>query len=825
MNVFPWFLGFAMLHGLHSLRHGGFEDRYKGCYIDNNKTRALTHRAYKDLAANGVNSNGRCIRECANRGFTFAGTSASNECHCGNNYDYDKHDPHANTCTQMCHNNPSETCGADWRLQIYSDCSVGKGGCQHDCNEQYIDVWCSCRDGYKVSTGDWKKCVEVNECNGVKGKDYHEDCHTCLNTIGSYTCNCKGGYKVDPSTKQKCIDINECEGKRGVDYHQDCHNCTNAIGSYTCGCRGGYELDPETKKKCIDVNECKGVKGKDYHEDCHKCLNTIGSYTCNCKGGYKVDPSTNQKCIDINECEGTRGVDFHQDCHNCTNAIGSYTCGCRGGYELDPETKKMCIDVDECKGERGVDYNQDCHHCINAVPGYTCECNEGYQEDSRAVEGNCIDINECLGDKGVDYHIDCHNCSNTKGSYTCDCAEGYELHPNGTFCIDTDECQRGLYDVDCHTCVNLIGGHTCMCYGKYVLDANKNNETCFDPTVQSATSISIGMIIGIVVPLLLLIAAAIAVVFLIRRRRSVEKKAYTSAKVPDANEVETNDYEKLRDISIDFPPSTAAMKQTPDATYYNTPENHVTGLVKNSIGDAGSSVSKSEKSKHTIYTNGTLSRITNQSQRNSKLKFTQVEGFKGRGSFLAIRCPMGDEAVGEFWRLVKAKQIHTVVLLEDVSSKVLPVSCPNMNFDDMNVFCKDEWQNRGIKKFTVTISKKDDDKEYVNLAPSKTISVLAVRNKLTNKVIINLRKHLVQKGHQLKCGIMCKDGQQLSGFFIGVHVILDMVDEGNKIDILHGMQHFKAVCPDFAPSEEQLLQLSHLAKDYISYAEKYNKKK
>ncbi|ELT92891.1 hypothetical protein CAPTEDRAFT_110230, partial [Capitella teleta] len=46
-------------------------------------------------------------------------------------------------------------------------------------------------------------------------------------------------------------DINECEGTRGVDFHQDCHNCTNAIGSYTCGCRGGYELDPETKKMCI----------------------------------------------------------------------------------------------------------------------------------------------------------------------------------------------------------------------------------------------------------------------------------------------------------------------------------------------------------------------------------------------------------------------------------------------------------------------------------------------------------------------------------------------------------------------------------------------
>jgi hypothetical protein len=46
-----------------------------------------------------------------------------------------------------------------------------------------------------------------------------------------------------------------------------------------------------------------------------------------------------------------------------------------------------------------------------------------------------------------------------------------------------------------------------------------------------------------------------------------------------------------------------------------------------------------------------------------------------------------------------------------------------------------------------------------------------------------------------------RDGKQLSGFFISVQIMLDMVDAGNDIDVLYSMNQFKAVCPDFAPSE------------------------
>jgi fibulin 1/2 len=110
-------------------------------------------------------------------------------------------------------------------------------------------------------------------------------------------------------------DINECEDNT---HHKDCHSCVNTEGSYTCRCRYGYELDPITKQRCIgelcgvgvistdtndyvvaDIDECKGTRGTHYHQDCHKCINTIGSYTCECDEYYKLDPNE-PKCIGEN---------------------------------------------------------------------------------------------------------------------------------------------------------------------------------------------------------------------------------------------------------------------------------------------------------------------------------------------------------------------------------------------------------------------------------------------------------------------------------------------------------------------------------------------
>ncbi|ELU16445.1 hypothetical protein CAPTEDRAFT_190864 [Capitella teleta] len=164
--------------------------------------------------------------------------------------------------------------------------------------------------------------------------------------------------------------------------------------------------------------------------------------------------------------------------------------------------------------------------------------------------------------------------------------------------------------------------------------------------------------------------------------------------------------------------------------------------------------------------------------------------FKLKGwSFFAFKCPKGRYAVRQFWRLMEDREIQNVVLLEDVSSKV-------------------------------NISRDIVDQEYLLICCHRGISVLTLDHELTNKAIISLRQNLIPNGRSPKCAIMCNDGQQLSGFFIGVNCMLDMVDKGNKINCMYGLTKFRTVCPEFEPSEEQLLQLSQLSKDYISYGKK-----
>ncbi|ELU05370.1 hypothetical protein CAPTEDRAFT_124430, partial [Capitella teleta] len=84
------------------------------------------------------------------------------------------------------------------------ECDVDNGGCQHRCNENDMDKWCSCDEGFQIASDDWRKCVDIDECLGKRGVNYHVDCHNCINTNGSYTCDCDEGYELHPDGKS-CI--------------------------------------------------------------------------------------------------------------------------------------------------------------------------------------------------------------------------------------------------------------------------------------------------------------------------------------------------------------------------------------------------------------------------------------------------------------------------------------------------------------------------------------------------------------------------------------------------------------------------------------------
>ncbi|ELU16878.1 hypothetical protein CAPTEDRAFT_96476, partial [Capitella teleta] len=238
-------------------------------------------------------------------------------------------------------------------------CSNNNGGCEHSCMANAAEKWCSCRDGFEVSTDDWTKCADINECDSTKGVDYNQECHTCVNTDGSYTCVCRNGYELDPSTKQKCIGelSPQAENMRTKQNGGITRTTKYALFVHTCSCDHGFELHPDGKS-CIDVNECNGEKGVDFELNCQICMNTKGSYACNCYEGYELQP-------DGKSCIGQLVVQY------------TFT-----EYEFD------CLsDVHECK--RGL-YEVDCHTCVNLIGGHTCICNDTYVLDASNNNETCI---------------------------------------------------------------------------------------------------------------------------------------------------------------------------------------------------------------------------------------------------------------------------------------------------------------------------------------------------------------------------------------------------------------------------------------------------
>ncbi|ELU08794.1 hypothetical protein CAPTEDRAFT_204673 [Capitella teleta] len=122
--------------------------------------------------------------------------NCENECHCNDELPclYSN-----GTC--------ADGCATGWRGDACNerDCKFENGGCQHRCTEGIRDEWCACDEGFDISPNDLRKCLDINECAGERGEVYNKDCHTCVNTIGSYTCECDDGYGLDSATNQTCI--------------------------------------------------------------------------------------------------------------------------------------------------------------------------------------------------------------------------------------------------------------------------------------------------------------------------------------------------------------------------------------------------------------------------------------------------------------------------------------------------------------------------------------------------------------------------------------------------------------------------------------------
>uniref|UniRef100_A0A8C6UI29 Fibulin 2 n=1 Tax=Neogobius melanostomus TaxID=47308 RepID=A0A8C6UI29_9GOBI len=248
--------------------------------------------------------------------------------------------------------------------------------------------------------------------------------------------------------------------------------CTPVGGWPQCSCFPGYAL-ATNGYSCEDINECLSAQACQLSE---RCVNTAGSYTCqrliSCPTGYHV---VNDMCEDVDECvqrSHSCGPDL-----DCVNTIGSFRCNpkprCATGFSKDLQGN--CADVDECT------LSQPCgpgSNCINTVGSYVCNrkiiCSRGYH--SSPDGSRCIDVDECQN--GLHRCGEGQHCLNMAGSYRCECQTGYQYDSFKRMCVDINECWRYSGRLCAQTCVNTLGSYHCSCTVGFRLSGD--GKTCED---------------------------------------------------------------------------------------------------------------------------------------------------------------------------------------------------------------------------------------------------------------------------------------------------------------------------------------------------------
>ncbi|XP_061698467.1 fibulin-2 [Syngnathoides biaculeatus] len=336
-----------------------------------------------------------------------------------------------------------------------------------------------------IEVQDMNECLiyEVNICH-----------HRCVNTPGSFRCECFPGYALQedaftcakemrdeentlkeddgrgvepttsfPPTTRPSVPLSPCEGNGPCDQY-----CIPEAGRPRCSCFPGFSLMAD-EQSCEDIDECMSVHGCQLNE---RCINTAGSYVCQrlitCPPGYQINGDF---CKDINEC-----VEESHDCtpeYECVNTEGSFRCNlkarCSLGFEHDSQGN--CIDTDEC-------YTKPCSsgfNCINTVGSYVCQrkmiCSRGYRTSPDGT--SCIDVDECQS--GAHQCGEGQLCHNVAGSYRCECQTGYQYDSFRRTCVDVNECWHYPSRLCAQTCENTPGSYQCTCTTGFRLSGDGNN--------------------------------------------------------------------------------------------------------------------------------------------------------------------------------------------------------------------------------------------------------------------------------------------------------------------------------------------------------------
>ncbi|XP_038668654.1 fibulin-2 isoform X2 [Scyliorhinus canicula] len=330
---------------------------------------------------------------------------------------------------------------------------------------------------------------ELNECSMYPGQLCQ---HFCIKTTESYECTCFPGYILQTDGRT-CKSEYEDEGnsfaevkttevsRTGISPEMDrcgdaspcMHYCTQIGGDIICSCFSGYRLMPDNFS-CEDVNECIMDSHNCSREE--SCENTQGSFQCVpakiCENGFIRN--ANDKCVDINECERN-----NHNCavnYECQNTPGSFSCRpkmrCSEGFLQD--SHGICHDINECTA-----LDRPCKpafNCINTVGSYSCQrnvitCGRGYHSNPDGT--HCIDVDECQS--GVHRCGEGQVCQNIPGNYRCDCQSGYQINSLSRTCIDVNECWRYPGRLCAHTCENTPGSYYCTCSTGFKLTPDGKN--------------------------------------------------------------------------------------------------------------------------------------------------------------------------------------------------------------------------------------------------------------------------------------------------------------------------------------------------------------